>query len=286
MATDFSPRAGRAVKRAAELARQHGCGLGLLHVMGRLSPEVFTHVLRDHPLVTEKRLHDAAARRLNDLADVLHSHYGVFVAHHVAIGTPYTEINRYADSQGADLVVLGAHGENFVRDLLLGSTTSKVLRTAQLPVLIVRSGDADPYRRVLLALDFSECCLRAVRLAQQMVPRAEFHALHILESSYEEVLRSAGTADEVVIEFRQAASDAAGRRMAEVFSAVPDRNRVTFSIESGYPPTAILEYAGKWHADLIALGRRGLSEQAEGLLGSAAKHVIYEADCDLLVAQR
>jgi nucleotide-binding universal stress UspA family protein len=54
-------------------------------------------------------------------------------------GEPEEEILRAVDDIGADLVVMGSHGHSHVRHLLLGSVTEAVLRTGEVPVLLVKA---------------------------------------------------------------------------------------------------------------------------------------------------
>jgi nucleotide-binding universal stress UspA family protein len=44
----------------------------------------------------------------------------------------------YRQEQDIDLIVMGAYGHSVVRRLLVGSTTTCVLRNAQVPVLLLR----------------------------------------------------------------------------------------------------------------------------------------------------
>jgi len=53
-------------------------------------------------------------------------------------GDPEIEILQVRETVGADLIVMGAYGHTRIRELILGSTTSHVLRKANLPVLLVR----------------------------------------------------------------------------------------------------------------------------------------------------
>jgi nucleotide-binding universal stress UspA family protein len=53
-------------------------------------------------------------------------------------GDPETEILQLRESLGANLIVMGAYGHTRIRELILGSTTSHVLRKANVPVLLVR----------------------------------------------------------------------------------------------------------------------------------------------------
>ncbi|HEV8641960.1 MAG TPA: universal stress protein [Methylomirabilota bacterium] len=56
----------------------------------------------------------------------------------VVAGPAAEEIIRVANSDGGDLVVVGARGLGAVKRLLLGSVSERVLRDARWPVLIVR----------------------------------------------------------------------------------------------------------------------------------------------------
>jgi nucleotide-binding universal stress UspA family protein len=64
---------------------------------------------------------------------------GVPVETLVREGEPEEEILRAVDDIGADLVVMGSHGHSHVRHLLLGSVTEAVLRTGEVPVLLVKA---------------------------------------------------------------------------------------------------------------------------------------------------
>jgi len=53
-------------------------------------------------------------------------------------GDPETKILELKESIGADLIVMGAYGHTRIREFILGSTTSHVLRKSDVPVLLVR----------------------------------------------------------------------------------------------------------------------------------------------------
>lgn len=56
---------------------------------------------------------------------------------HVALGSPADEIHHKAESLGADLIVMGTHGQSGVQ-LLLGSTANAVLHGIKTDVLAVK----------------------------------------------------------------------------------------------------------------------------------------------------
>jgi nucleotide-binding universal stress UspA family protein len=54
-------------------------------------------------------------------------------------GDPEDEILELRETIAADLIVMGAYGHTRIRELILGSTTSHVIRKATVPVLLVRT---------------------------------------------------------------------------------------------------------------------------------------------------
>lgn len=59
------------------------------------------------------------------------------------VGVPAAEINRFAEENAIDLIVMGTHGWTGFRHLILGSTAENVVRTASCPVLTVKSSQPD-----------------------------------------------------------------------------------------------------------------------------------------------
>ena len=53
-------------------------------------------------------------------------------------GDPEVQILELKESIGADLIVMGAYGHTRIRELILGSTTSHVMRKSDVAVLLVR----------------------------------------------------------------------------------------------------------------------------------------------------
>ncbi|MGP0063663.1 MAG: universal stress protein [Isosphaeraceae bacterium] len=54
-------------------------------------------------------------------------------------GEPVEEIRRAAEDTHCDLIVMSSHGRKGVRRLLMGSVAEEVLRTAQVPIVIVHA---------------------------------------------------------------------------------------------------------------------------------------------------
>jgi nucleotide-binding universal stress UspA family protein len=76
-------------------------------------------------------------------------------------GDPSIEICRFAEAQGADLVVMGRKPRTQAERFLTGDTADSVMRRSSVPTLLAASGDS--IHRVLVAVDRS---LRAARVCQ------------------------------------------------------------------------------------------------------------------------
>jgi len=57
---------------------------------------------------------------------------------HVMAGIPDIVIARQASERATDLLVMGAYGHSRIRTMVVGSTTTQVLRACQIPVLLLR----------------------------------------------------------------------------------------------------------------------------------------------------
>lgn len=282
--TDFSSRANRAVQRAVRLAVEHGAELHLLHVLPIFPLETFKRLVVDTPLETEQMLYNRINAMLQRLAEAL-ARSGMVVRHHVAIGRAHVEINRYAESHHADLIVLGDQGENFAQEFFLGTTVSKTLRKGQCPLLIVKREPLDQYRHVLVPVDFSPPSRLALRMALKVAPQTPIQVLHVVEvPPRDKVWWEIKLSEETVERCHTRVLDDAHHAMEEIIAdCAPGDTRVTSSIEQGYPPGVIRDNARSSNVDLIVIGKRGETELDEALFGSVTKHVLYETVCDVLV---
>lgn len=63
---------------------------------------------------------------------------GLAYSYHISVGTPAEAIVQYAHEQSADQIVMSAHGQNTLSEVLLGSVATKVAHLAKIPVLLVK----------------------------------------------------------------------------------------------------------------------------------------------------
>jgi nucleotide-binding universal stress UspA family protein len=275
IATDLSSRARKAVARAVQLAEKHEGTLTVLHVLaGKAGYKARTQEIASKIEEDLRREVEALSSKKDRVATV-----------RVLPGTPFVEIIRQGREKGVDLILVGAHGEDFIKDLLLGTTAEKIVRKGDRSVLVVKHAAQRPYRRVLVAVDFSDHSRHALELALRLAPQAEFHALHVY-SAFEGTLRRAGVTDSGIVRYqRQVAKEA--RQQMELFMRGIDRRRqpIRREVWNGQARREINTIARRLRADLVAVGTAGRTGVPYILLGSVAEHVMREASCDVLVVR-
>lgn len=57
----------------------------------------------------------------------------------LAYGDPVTEIIKWVEQKGCDLVAMSTHGHRFLADLFLGTTASRVQHRVSVPVLLLKA---------------------------------------------------------------------------------------------------------------------------------------------------
>jgi nucleotide-binding universal stress UspA family protein len=53
-------------------------------------------------------------------------------------GQPEDELARLVEAEGFGMVVMGAYGHSRIRSLIIGSTTSEMVRSCKVPILLIR----------------------------------------------------------------------------------------------------------------------------------------------------
>ena len=131
---DYSEASSKALLHAMSIAKEARAKLSLVHIVeGPPDPErdmaadETPEYLKKLDQDEQARLRPLVPDEIRQLCDVKEL---------VRFGKPYVKILHLAQQQRADLIVMGAHG-GLISEMLFGSTTSHVVRTAGCPVLTV-----------------------------------------------------------------------------------------------------------------------------------------------------
>lgn len=283
-ATDFSAPARHAAERAALVAQETGAPLTLMHVLPGDALQELRHWLGTGHAV-EQRLHDEAHRELVALLSELQTRRQVSPQVVQASGSVLDEIRREAEAMDAALLVLGARGAGFLRRMVLGSTSERLLRRTTRPLLVVRQTPHEPYRRVLVALDFSPWSPQAVTLARRLAPQGKLMLFNAYQVPFEEKLHFAGVDAATIDTYRrQAHADATRRVHALAAASGLKPGEWEPCVVEGEASQRIVEHEQEKDCDLVVLGKHGQSATEDLLLGSVSKHVLAEGSTDVLVS--
>lgn len=283
-ATDFSAPSRHAAQRAAQLARSSGATLTLQHTVGGSALDDLRRWLADGSQAA-RAIEADARQRLEDLSAELARAQGIAVKAHLSIGHPVERVIRHADEVDAGLVVTGTRGAGFFRGVVVGSTAERIAKRSSRPVLMVRQLPHEPYRRILVPVDFSAWSRSAIEGALQIAPQASLVLMHAVELPFEGKMRLAGVAEDTVMRYRDAARREAQQRLHDLAAVAGlDADRVRFSTPSGADPWMLTVQEEQEHdCDLVVIGRQGRHAVDEFLLGSTTRMVISEGATDVLI---
>lgn len=120
----------------SELAQAHRSELFLLHVADGWAARNYNRFqLADSEEMKEDRAY------LERAAEDLRAR-GLAVQTQLGLGEPATGILKTAEKEGCDLIAMTMHGHRFFKDLIYGSTITRVRHRASVPVLLVNAGAA------------------------------------------------------------------------------------------------------------------------------------------------
>ncbi|MBL0420029.1 universal stress protein [Ramlibacter sp. AW1] len=139
LATDGSTASEHAARTAIGLARVHGATLTALYVV---DPYPYLGMGEANPMGFDAYMAAARDRAAQAHAQVSQLAQGgeqvQLQARLVEDATALDGILSTAETEGADLIVVGSHGRTGLGRVFLGSVAAKVVAHSKLPVLVVR----------------------------------------------------------------------------------------------------------------------------------------------------
>lgn len=284
-ATDLSAPARHAVERAAMVSQDLAATLDLLHVADLAPLERLWQLMGSTSLEMEERVLNAAQQKLHALTEALQLRFDVEARFHTVTGALLTELTKTADMLSTDLLVCGAKGESVIRHLVMGTTALRVLSTTTCPVLVVKQPPHEPYRRLLVPVDFSPSSLRAVRQARCIAPKAQVVLLHVFNLPFESRLRYASVDESTITHYRVVAWQEATQKLKALSEeAALSNDQVRLVVLNGDPTCRIAEQEQELDCDLLVMGKHGGNMVSKLLLGSVTKQVLAECQGDVLVS--
>lgn len=249
---DFSEQSEYALRVAATLAKKYGADILALHML-ELNQAMITSSEGFHPEQTvfliklaEKRFKEFLEKPyLNDVkVTPVVKHYKVF-----------SEVNEVAAEHKADLIVMGSHGTDGLQEIFVGSNAEKVVRNADIPVLVIKN-EMENFKidRFVFASDFKNESITSFEKAKAFASMMKAKMDLVYINTPGDGFLSTGDIYERIQQF-----------LAKVNVAMQVEVYNDYSIERG-----ILNYSEKNMADAIGIsthGRKGLSHFFMGSIG-------------------
>lgn len=274
LATDFSERSDRALRRATLLAEEFDASLSIVHVVDDDQPQ---HIV--------DRETEIAENHLRVLKSTVTKVDGIACTSEVRLAAPDVGIAQAVQNAKPDLLVIGPHRRQALRDVFVGTTAERTIRSVECPLLMVNAPPVGPYRRVLLSTDFSAGARCAVQCFQAlgMARKTDVAMLHVFDAPALGLAMSHTMSVDERKSYIADQSNNAERDLSDFaasLDAFPVRQVLRYAERA--PAREIQLAAQSEEADLIVVGTQGASGLLRFFLGSVAKEVLRTADRDVL----
>lgn len=206
----------------------------------------------------------------------------------IVLGAPEIEINRLAEDNKCDVVVVGAHVQQPDRSPNSESVTGAIIEHASMPVLVVRTGYSPtaepsderfaPLDHILFPTDFSDNSERAFAVVLKLcegggVKRATL--MHVqdkgnIERHMKDRLDVFNRVDRERLEAVRAQLVASGV------------SRVDIEIPYGSPKHEVIARTRKGDVSLVVVGCQGRGASGDAFLGSVSYAVVNHASASVL----
>ncbi|MDE3742576.1 universal stress protein [Maribacter polysaccharolyticus] len=249
---DFSEQSEYALRVAAALAKKHKAEILALHML-ELNQAIVTSSEAFHPEQTVFLIKLAEKR----FTEFLNQPYleGIKITPIVKHFKVFSEVNDVAQNNEADVIVMGSHGTDGLKEIFIGSNAERVVRSSDIPVLVIKKEHLDfKADKFLFASEFKEDSIDAFQKAKQFADMLSSELKLVYINTPGDDFLSTRDANERISGFLKKAGVTAE---VEIYN--------DYSVENG-----ILDYGDEIEADIIGIsthGRKGLSHFFMGSIG-------------------
>jgi nucleotide-binding universal stress UspA family protein len=259
--TDFSDHAEYALKVAAQIARKNNGEIFLMHMLelpnqgsdavgaGSDIPEIMFFMKKAHERFDEIK----SAPYLD----------GLEVTEAVQFEKAFEGIIGASKKHNIDLIVMGSHGASGFHEMFIGSNTEKVVRTSDVPVLVIKKeqGEFNP-EKFVFASNFSDEIKKPFAKVVEFANSFSTH-LHMVLINTPNDFKS---------------THAAEKTMHDFASQFEIRNNYTTHIYNDVNvEKGILHFANSVNADLIGMCTHGRQGLAHFFNGSISEDLVNHA---------
>lgn len=273
VAVDLSENSEIPVLRAAAIARQLKANLRVIHIVdSHLADTIRGQVV--------EAARSAITARLAKLSIDAHVE--------VRAGRLRSDVAQYAFDCSARLLVVGDHDARKDGLFSFGETSAaRIMRSSPIPMLVVRTASSEPYRDIVVGVDFSIYSRSAIRHAREFAPAAKLHLVH----AYVVPFRSRLGPPEYVAELEATAQRNLAGFLARDMQTILERtdlgpvqpNMVEQECLCGMPYEVIIAAVQRHQAGLVVVGTHGAGGVERVIWGSVATALVNSLPCDLMI---
>jgi nucleotide-binding universal stress UspA family protein len=266
VAIDGSEYSDYALNIAVKLGEKFSSVLDLVHV---------------NPLPSEKSTPPTKADNvLDDRVGIVKERKLICNPINIQSNDPADEILKLANSGTYDLVVLGSRGLGGLKNLVLGSVSSKVAKESKYSVLVVKSR-IETVPRILLGYDGSEKSERALELASDLGMKfgAQVDVTCVLNIPVSPEAYIGSEIDKWEKDMRIMLESAIAKLRA---NGIRSQGKI---LEHSNIALALTNEAEKESFDIIIVGSRGQGRLKSLLLGSVASGIANSSKTNVLIVR-
>jgi nucleotide-binding universal stress UspA family protein len=274
VATDFSTRSDRAIRRATLVAKKLEAELSLVHVVDDDRPRRIVDAERE----TAGMLLSEQARSVREID-------GLDCSADILLGPLAEEIIKAAEAGMADIIVIGPHRHHAFLDVFVGTTAERTIRSSRWPLLVASGVPAGFYRHVLVAVDLSEGSGSALRVLTELGldRHAAVSVVHVFSAPARSHMAAASASSADIAGYLAGEEKRAGAELTEFMRTLGFApTRQVLKLNESSVAHILCSTAREVSADLIVVGTRGLTGVTKFLLGSVAEEVLHLSDRDVL----
>ncbi|MCJ7764434.1 MAG: universal stress protein [Thiovulaceae bacterium] len=271
-AIDTSAMADEVLKRAIALAREKNAQITVLHSID---------IPMFEKLFGEVRGEEAIRQKIEEKMKLLNAEAKVDYLITITRGDPSDEIVYESDKLQSDLIIIGAHGKEEIKDTFFGSTVHNVVQRSHLPVLIIKRPYTGDYKNILAPTDLSETSAKSIRFAKELFTHTDIKLAYAYSQVSDMAMDIYNLHDEKEAYRKKI-------RVIEKQDADKFKKKVGIDtievIESFYSVSeAFLKTAEQQHSDLVILGAHGVEVSDTILYASTASFLMRSVPSDVLI---
>ncbi len=265
--TDFSVHSEYALKVAAQIARKNNGEIFLLHML-ELPALASDGIGESNAVGSSSDFPEVMffmEKTRERFEEVLKQPYleGINIVEAIQFEKAFDGIIAHSKKHNIDLVVMGSHGASGFHEMFIGSNTEKVVRTSDVPVLVIKKEQSEfNPQKFVFASDFSDEIKKPFAKVVEFANSFDTE-LHLVSINTPNNFKATHAAEKTIKDFA-AQFDIKKGYTTHIYNDV--------NIEKG-----VLHFSNSINADLIGMSTHGRQGLAHFFNGSVSEDLVNHA---------